>query len=195
MPFTTIDKQEAPVHYSSSQDEYEDEVDLGELSDTLLDGKWIILLTVLVTLFLGATKVFLDKRVFSSDVLLQVNEESQSLSGMEAVSDLLVKEIPVMAEIELIKSRMILGKAIHNLDLDIIARPKYFPFVGEAIARIFELRNKDKVISSPLFWRTQNAWGGEAIRVETFTVPVHLQGKALTLLAGRQGHFQLMDDE
>jgi len=46
--------------------------------------------------------------------------------------------MPVMAEIELIKSRMILGKAIHNLDLDIIARPKYFPFVGEAISRMFE---------------------------------------------------------
>ena len=151
MPFTMIDKQEAPVNYSSSQDKYEDEIDLGESLDTLIDGKWIIVLAVLATLFLGATKAYLEKPVFSSDVLLQVNERSESLSGMEALSDLMVTEIPVMAEIELIKSRMILGKAIHNLDLDIIARPKYFPFVGEAIARRFQLRNKDKVISSPLF--------------------------------------------
>lgn len=194
MPFTTIDKQETSVKYSSSQDEYEDEIDLGELLVTVTDGKWIIVFFVLAALFLGAAKAYLEKPVFSSDVLLQVNEKSKSLSGMEAVSDLLATEIPVMAEIELIKSRMILGKAIHNLDLDIVARPKYFPLVGEAIARIFELRNKDKVISSPWFWRTQNAWGGEDIRVETFTVPMHLQGKELTLLAGRQGHFQLMDD-
>ena len=194
MSFSIKDKQEAPVNNSSSQDEYEDEIDLGELLGTLIDGKWIIVLVVLAALFLGAAKAYLEKPVFSSDVLLQVNERSESLSGMEALSDLMVTEIPVMAEIELIKSRMILGKAIHNLDLDIVARPKYFPFVGEAIARIFQLRNKDKVISSPLFWRPQNAWGGEAIRVETFTVPMHLQDKELTLLAGRQGHFQLMDD-
>jgi len=143
----------------------------------LIDGKWIVVLAVLATLFLGATKAYLEKPVFSSDVLLQVNDSRD-------------EDIPVMAEIELIKSRMILGKAIHNLDLDIIARPKYFPFVGEAIARLFQLRNKDKVISSPLFWRAQNAWGGEAIRVETFTVPMHLQGEELTLLAGRQGHYR-----
>lgn len=194
MPFPTIDKQEAPVNYSSSQDEDEDEIDLGEALGTLIDGKWIVVLVVLATLFLGATKAYLEKPVFSSDVLLQVNEISKT-PGMEVIFDLMGTDMPpVMAEIELIKSRMILGKAIHNLDLDIIARPKYFPFVGEAIARIFQLRNKDKVISSPLFWRAQDAWGGEAIRVETFTVPMHLQGEELILLAGRQGHFQLMDD-
>ena len=138
MSFSITDKKEAPGNYSSSQEEYEDEIDLGELSGTLINGKWIIVLAVLATLFLGASKAYLDKPVFSSDVLLQVNEKSESLSGMEAISDVIVTEIPVMAEIELIKSRMILGKAIHNLDLDIIARPKYFPFVGEAIARMFQ---------------------------------------------------------
>ncbi len=197
MPFSVIDKKEAPVNFSSSQQEDEDEIDLVELLGTLINGKWIIALAVFVTLFLGATQAYLGKPVYSSNVLLQVNERAKPLPGLS--SNTLEwqhpTEMPVMAEIGLLKSRMILGKAIHNLDLDIIARPKYFPFVGEAIARIFELRNKENVISSPLFWRTQNAWGGEAIRVETFTVPMHLQGKALTLLAGRQGNFQLIDDE
>jgi len=192
MSYSIIDKRDVPVNYSSPKDE--DEVDMGDVVATLIDGKWMIVLAVLATLFLGATKAYLETPIFSSNVLLQVNEKSESLSGMEAISDAIVTEIPVMAEIELIKSRMILGKAIHNLDLDIVARPKYFPFIGEAIARRFQLRNEDKVISTPLFWRTQNAWGGEAIRVENFTVPMHLQDKELTLLAGRQGHFQLMDD-
>ena len=190
----SIDKPEAPVNYSSSQDEYEDEIDLRELLGTLIEGKWVIVLVVLSALFLGASKAYLDRPVFSSNVLLQVNEKSESLSGMEALSDALVTEIPVMAEIELIKSRMILGKAIHNLDLDIIAKPKYFPLVGEAIARMFQSRYKNKEISSPLFWRPQNAWGGEAIQVENFIVPMHLRDKELTLLAGREGRFQLMDD-
>ena len=117
MPPPIIDKQEAPVKYSSSQDEYEDEIDSSESLGILIDGKWIIVLAVLATLFLGATKAYLEKPVFSSDVLLQVNERSESLSGMEALSDLVVTEIPVMAEIELIKSAFssintIAGKAI-----------------------------------------------------------------------------------
>ena len=190
-----IDKSEVPVSNSSSQDEYEDEVDLSELLATLIDGKWIIVLIVFTTLFLGASKAYLEKPVFSSDVLLQVNEKSETLSGMEAISNVIVTEIPVMAEIELIKSRMILGRAIHNLDLDIIAKPKYFPIIGEAIARIFESRYTEKVISTPLFWRSQNAWGGEAIQVENLIVPMHLRDKELILLSGKQGHYQLMDNE
>ena len=99
MPFTPIDKQEAPVNYSSSQDEYEDEIDLGEALGTLIDGKWIVVLVVLATLFLGATKAYLGKPVFSSDVLLQVNARSRTLTGMEAVSDSIDTDIPVMAEV------------------------------------------------------------------------------------------------
>jgi len=54
-------------------------------------------LAVLATLFLGATKAYLEKPVFSSDVLLQVNERSRSLTGMEEVSDSIATDIPVMA--------------------------------------------------------------------------------------------------
>ena len=190
----SIDKPDPPVSYSSSQEEYDDEIDLRESLGTLLEGKWIIVLFVLTALFLGASKAYLENPVFSSNVLLQVNEKSESLSGMEAISDALVTEIPVMAEIELIRSRMILGKAIHNLDLDIVAKPKYFPLVGEAIARMFQSRYKNGEISTPLFWRPQNAWGGEAIQVENLIVPRHLRDKELTLLAGREGRFQLMSD-
>jgi tyrosine-protein kinase Etk/Wzc len=195
MPFSITDKQEAPDNNLPSQDD--DEVDLGEVVDTLIGGKWIIVLVVLVTSFLGVTKAYLEKPVFSSEVLLQVNERAKPLAGLasNSLEWQHPTEMPVMAEIELIRSRMILGEVIHNLNLDIIARPKYFPIVGEAIARRFQLHNKDKEISSPLFWRTQNAWGGEAIRVETFIVPKYLQDKELTLLAGREGHFQLIDNE
>ena len=47
-----IDKSEAPINYSSSQDEYEDEIDLRELLGTLIEGKWVIVLVVIAALFL-----------------------------------------------------------------------------------------------------------------------------------------------
>ncbi|MGK2889472.1 MAG: hypothetical protein ACSLEN_11270 [Candidatus Malihini olakiniferum] len=39
------------------------------------------------------------------------------------------------AEIELIKSRMVLGKTINDLALNIDVRHKYFPIVGKEIVR------------------------------------------------------------
>ena len=184
------DNNKAPVNYSTSHEE--DEIDLGELLGILVDGKWLIILVTLAVFFLGIAKAFLDRPVYKTDAMLQVNERSQTMAGLEPLSDLMNTNMPVMAEIELIKSRMVLGEAIQNLDLDIIAEPKYFPLVGEAIARRFQLRNQDNAVSDPLFWRSQNAWGGEAIQVDTYTVPLNWKDKALILQAGQQGHFQLI---
>ena len=97
-----------------------------------------------------------------------------------------------MAEIELIKSRMILGAAVKNLNLEIIAEPKYFPVIGAAIARRFQKHNEGDEVSSALFGQTQYAWGGESIRVDTFTVPSNFIGEKFILIAGKQGHFRLM---
>ena len=85
---------------------------------------------------------------------------------------------------------MILGAAVKNLNLEIIAKPKYFPVIGEAIARRFQQHNEGDEVSSALFGQTKYAWGGESIRVDTFTVPSNWLGEKFILIAGKQGHFQ-----
>ncbi len=60
MPYPIINKQEAPVNYSSSQDE--NEIDLGESIATLIDGKWIVVLAVLATLFWVLLRLILRNR-------------------------------------------------------------------------------------------------------------------------------------
>ena len=42
---------------------------------------------------------------------------------------------PVAGEIEILRSRSVLGDVVDNLKLDISATPEYFPFIGEALAR------------------------------------------------------------
>lgn len=172
----------------------EDEIDIGELLGVLVDGKWMIAIVTMVILALGIAKAFLDSPVYKTDAMLQVNETSQTMTGLEPL-DMLSSSMPVMAEIELIKSRMILGEAVKNLDLEIIAKPKYFPIIGEAIARQFQQRNQDNAVSSPLFGQSQYAWGGEAIQVETFIVPAGWEDEELILLAGQQGSFQLLHND
>ena len=193
MTNTTTENIKAPVYYSPNQDD--DEIDLGEILGILIDGKWLIILVTLTFSFFGLAKAFLDSPVYKADAMLQVNEQSQTLAGLDPLTDFLGNKMPVMAEIEVIGSRMILGKAVANMDLDIFAKPKYFPVIGEAIARRFQQRNQENVVSSPLFNQPHYAWGGEAIQVEELTVPADWENKELTLVAGMQGHFQLFNED
>lgn len=194
MPNTSSDNKKAPVNYLPSQDD--DEIDLGELLATLVDSKWLIAFITVVVVVIGTAKAWLDKPVYKTDVMLQVEENSPSLGALEPVAALMNSEVPVMAEIELIKSRMILGATVKNLNLEIIAKPKHFPVIGEPIARRFQKSDEGNEVSSPLFGQPDYAWGGESIHVDTFTVPPNwLLGKQLILIAGEQGHFRLMYED
>ena len=193
MPNTLSDNKKAPVNYLRSQDD--DEIDLGELLATIVDSKWLIALITVVVLAIGTAKALIDKPVYKADAMLQVEENSPSLGALEAVTNLMESKVPVEAEIELIKSRLILGAAVKNLDLEIIAKPKYLPVIGEAIARRFQQNNEGDEVSSPLFGQPGYAWGGEAIHVDTFTVPSNWLGEELILIAGKQGHFRLMYED
>ncbi len=162
----------------------EDEDYLVEMLTTIADGKFLIISITLAFLFLGITKAFLDKPIYKLDALLQIDEKPQALVRMESLSELVKSTMPVMAEVELIKSRMVLGEAIKNLDLTIVVEPRYFPLIGEAIAREYP-------ISAPLFGH-RYAWGGEAIDVSVLNVPDDFVDKKLILQAGTGGHFQII---
>jgi len=176
-------------------DNEDDVFNLGELLSVVMDGKWLILIITLTVFLMGIGKAYIDTPIYKLDAMLQVNERSQSMVGMEPLTDMFGIKIPVLAEIELIKSRKVLGAVINNLDLEVIARPKFFPFVGEAIARRFGRHNPDNAVSSPLFGQTEYAWGGEAIQVGTLTIPDEFRDKEFILLAGHEGQFQLFSND
>ena len=192
-----------PADYSKTQidplnDIDGDKINLSELIDALVDNKWLIIAITFITLSLGVIKTFLDTPVYAADGLLQIKESSGLMAGLEDLTgqtDTDTKSsVLTETEIELINSRSILGEAVNNLHLDIIAKPKYFPVIGEAIAGRFPKRHQNDVISSPSFGQSHYAWGGEAIQVDTFTVPPDLEGKEFILQAGKNGQFKLIYD-
>lgn len=189
------DNTRTPNNYPPNQKENEDNLNLVELLAILAHGKWLIILVTLVVTFLGVVKAYLDKPVYRADAMLQLDEKYRTLTGIEPIADLFVSNLPVLAEIELIKSRMVLGKAITNMKLDIEAKPKRFPVIGDMIASRFQRHNEDNTVSDPIAGLTRYAWGGEIIQVDTFTVPAHLRDKEFTLVAGEQGHFQIIHDD
>lgn len=177
------------------RNEQEDEINLGELFGILLEGKWLILAIASCVLGLGVAKVLIDSPVYQADGLLQIKENSKTMPGLESLTGFLDNDTPVMAEIELLKSRMILGKVIENLHLHIKASPRYFPLAGAAVARYFVGQQNEDALASPLFDLPHYAWGGEVFQVDTFTVPAHLEDKTFILEAGEAGAFRLLYDD
>ena len=192
MPNTFPDNKNAPVNYLRAQDE--DKLDFVEMFSALIENKWLIVFTTMVFLVIGTGIAFIIAPIYQADAMLQIEKKSSSPTRTLFPGDE-PSDVSTLAEIQLIKSRMILGAAVKNLNLDIIAEPVYFSVIGEAIARYFEKHHGGNEVSSALFGLNQYAWGGEAIHVDTFTVPPGLLGRELILIAGKQGHYRLMVED
>ncbi|MCH5051758.1 tyrosine-protein kinase Wzc [Pectobacterium aquaticum] len=113
-----------------------DEIDLGRLLGTLLDNRWLIIGVTAVFTVLSIMYAMLATPVYKADALIQV-EQSSGNSLLNDISSMLPDAKPQSAaEIELIKSRMVIGKTVNDLALDISVQQKYFPLVGKGIARL-----------------------------------------------------------
>lgn len=74
---------------------------------------------------------------------MQLEEKSSGgLALSTELSDLMGGSAPMsVTEIEIIKSRMVLGKVTNNLRLDLIAEPKRLPIIGDFLTR-YKLPNQ-----------------------------------------------------
>ncbi|AKH67859.1 capsular exopolysaccharide biosynthesis protein [Spongiibacter sp. IMCC21906] len=173
----------------------DDEIDLLALFGTLWDHKFFIAAITAVFMVLGVAYALLAAPVYRSNAIIQVEEQKPSLPGMDDVTEMFGGESAAVTEIELIKSRAVIGTAVNKLNLDIITQPHYFPVFGAAVSRRFNGLNGE--IASPLFGLNSYAWGGEKISVSQFDVPTRLFSEEHTLIAGDKGNFSLYspDDE
>lgn len=191
-------KNDIDVSYlTAGPDIQEEQVDLAEYLEVLATSKWLIAAILMLTLCTGLGYLFITQPIYSVDALLQVEEKQSSLGVLDDVAALFEDETPVNAEIEILRSRMVIGKAVDNLKLHTEARPEHFPVVGNALAR----RGGAEGIAQPWLgwaqwpWAEQFAWGGERIQVETFSVPEAWLGKPFTIVAQAQGRYRLLDQE
>lgn len=113
-----------------------DEIDLGRLVGELIDHrKLIISVTSLFTLFALLYALFATP-TYQADALLQV-EQKQGNAILNSLSQMLPDSQPQSApEIALLRSRMILGKTVDDLNLQARVEQGYFPLVGKGWARL-----------------------------------------------------------
>ncbi|WP_119685782.1 polysaccharide biosynthesis tyrosine autokinase [Acinetobacter pittii] len=102
----------------------EDSIDLKELFFSLIAQWKIIACCVILSLICALLYLRITPDTYSVDAMVQV-EDSKGAASAALLGDLskvtggLGQKSPTDAEIEILKSRMVLGQVIHNLNLDI----------------------------------------------------------------------------
>ncbi|KAA8562085.1 Tyrosine-protein kinase wzc [Pseudomonas extremaustralis] len=178
----------------NAQDYDDDEIDLLGMFGTMIDHKWLIMAITVIFMIVGIAYALLASPIYQANALVQVESKKNDLLGFSDVSSMLGKESPSTTEIELIRSRAIIGETVDKLQLDIVIVPNYFPVVGEFISRRFKGTAQGEV-ASPWLGMNSFAWGGESLKVSQLNLPESLLGKKLTLVAGDSGDYVLLDED
>ncbi|PSV53447.1 polysaccharide biosynthesis tyrosine autokinase [Photobacterium sp. GB-1] len=114
-----------------------DEIDLGKLFGILVDNRWNIIVLTLLFTFIGITYALLATPIYKADALIQVEQKSTGMPALGGdMADLFSSESTATTEIEIIKSRMVLGETVDKLNLTIVATPNYMPVIGKGLARL-----------------------------------------------------------
>ena len=112
-----------------------DEIDLGQLFSSLWKGKWLIALTTAIGIAAGVFTIANTDPTFQADALLQLEERTGSLALPSGLSDMLENDPRSVTEIEILRSRMVLGQAVADQNLDWRIEPRKVPITGTLLSR------------------------------------------------------------
>ena len=160
--------------YPPTPDFDDEEINLGDLIGVFIENRWLIVAITLVALMIGGYKSFTAVPIYLADGLLQVEENSTSPLGSLDVASMLDEYTPVNAEIEILRSRSVLGDVVDNLKLDISAYPE-LSVIGAALAR------RGPADERPM------------IRVDTLELPDSMRGMGMKLVASGSKRYELYD--
>ena len=173
----------------------DEELDLGAILGTLVDNKWLIF--AITGLFLACSLAYalLATPIYQADAMVQVEQKVPELPGISALSQTLgASNSQANTEIALITSRAVIGKAVDDLKLDINVSARHFPMIGTGIARRFANANPG-VLAAPWLGFNRYDWGGSKLDLQRIEVPDDLLGKVMTLVAGENGGYTLLNPE
>lgn len=166
----------------------EDTIDLKELFFSLIAQWKLIALCVILSLVCALLYLRTTPDTYQVDALVQVEEnKGASAALLGDLSEMIEQKSPAQAEIEILKSRLVLGTVIDRLNLNIRIHGTEDSFWS----RLLNKHEYDSEYSgkSVLFKDNQKSFD-----VRSFEIPDYYRDKSL-LLRFSQGKFSLTDEE
>jgi tyrosine-protein kinase Etk/Wzc len=168
-----------------------DEIDLRELFFVILDGRYIIISLVFCFAVLAMIYALLQAPIYRANSTILIEETAQGIPGLNKTAEIITSNSSFANKLFLIKSGIIIGKVVDELDLTISAEPIHLRFIGATFAR----RHNGIGVAEPLFGFETYAWGGERINVSYLNLPQRYLDKNLTLIALEDQKFSLLYNE
>jgi tyrosine-protein kinase Etk/Wzc len=170
-------------------DDDNDQVDVWQYFRTLYESRWLIILCVFIALVCSALYVMAVRPVYESNFLVHVEEEGEkkvntTFADMGAMFNV---KASANAEVELVKSRLVVSRALDKLNMYVDARPEYFPIKGNWLAS-----NDWQLPIPPGFGGY--AWSGDTIKIGAFNIPDPLLNQEFMLTTGENGQFKLVNE-
>ena len=171
----------------------DEEVNLLELFGVVLDSRWLIAAVIALALLLGGAYAFLTTPVYEANSLIQVEESKgnppAATSALGAATNLFEIRSPATGEMEILRSRLVVGQAVQNLQLDLSVQPKYLPIIGAWLAR------RATSPSNPGFLGMGGyVSGNESLKVGAFDVPPKFEGKRFSVRINGKGYDLISPD-
>ncbi len=152
------------------------EVDIRVYLDALSEGKYVILLIAFAVTLMAVWYLVVATPIYTSNVLMQFMDKGNSSGVLGEISDALAtKNSVVDAEMEIIRSRRILGAAVEQLKLNIIIEPKMLPVIG--------------------WGGGEPCWSDCGITIDSLESGSKYTGKKLTLISIGNEKYKLLDPD
>ena len=164
----------------------DEEAELLPLLMLLWSRKFFIACLVVIGCIVGTLNFLSKVPVYQSDSLIQLETRNSGITLSEDITDLMSSESEAVSEIEIIKSRMVLGETVKKMQLDIISEPKSFPLVANLLS-LFRI--------PPPEWTWLSSYGlqGEELKIESFEVSDRFLGKSLLVRRTSNDGYQIED--
>jgi tyrosine-protein kinase Etk/Wzc len=162
--------------------------DFGHYAEVVRTNKWLILAITLVVLAIGTAFALLSRPTYESMVVLQVEDapDNSSKGFLSEAGGLFDVRAPTTAEMEIVRSRMVVAPAVEQTKLYIDAHPRYIPLIGGWLAR------RSSGLSDPGFLGMGGYVSGlERIAVTGFDVAPDLEGTPFRLTLQANGAYTL----
>jgi tyrosine-protein kinase Etk/Wzc len=159
-----------------------DDINLLNLVDIVLDNRWLIAVVTALALVIGGLYAYLSTPIYEANTIIQV-ESNKGGSGLGEAGDLFNTQSPTAAEMEILRSRLVLGQVVKNLQLDLSVSPKYAPLIGHWLARRATQPSEPGFLGMSGF-----VSGTEALKVSEFDVSPELEGQQFSVILTTQGY-------
>ncbi len=161
------------------------------LLDTARNARWLIISTVMTALLIGGAYALFSQPIYQSDALIQVEQTRTSPTTgnlLTELSSIFNVQSPATAEIEILRSRLVVGEASDKLQLYVEATPNYLPIVGRWLAKHATGLSNPRVLDLGSHTFGGYVWGRESIEVAQLDVPQKLENMELTLTRTQAGY-------